>query len=396
MPEDPNNKAHKDYNQRDDSSAELIASDYSGRKVSLLDLFLLVLRRKRVILYTIGFCMIIGLFIALFASPEYKSSATLIREIEAQETGIGGFSSLSRGLGGLGINLGIATTGLTAEAYPDIIKSREVRLAVVRDEFYFSELGDTLTLTDYFDGEASIISRILNVPGKFIESFKKEPAKRAVINTSGESSYPSEAEELAMKVVSEMLAVNIDRGTGLMSIDVTTEDPLFSAKLAESFIEHLKDRIRGIKTQKARDNLDFVQERFVEAEVILRQAEKQLANFLDRNTNPQTAELRTEQQRLQRHVNFKSQLYSDLQTQLTQAEIELQRSEPVITVLEEPVPPMDNSKPNRMLTVIISLFIGSVLGISVAFFQTTIDNLKEDEEEREKIQEIKEHLIPAR
>lgn len=370
-------------------------------EVSLLDMLLVVARHKKLILYTTGICVILGLLIAIFSSPEYTSSATLIRETESQQAGLGGLSSIGRGFG---INIGGKTTGLTAEAYPDIIKSREVRLAVVRDSFYFEHLENSLTLTEYYSREGSLISKIIGgikgytigLPGKVLGLFSGEPEKRMVLTEKGKRIYPTEEEENAMEAVAGMLSVNIDRETGLMTVSITSGDPLYSAKLAESYITHLKERIRRIKTKKARENLQFVQERFREAEGELHKAEEKLAKFLDRNTNPQTAELRTEQQRQQRQVNFKSQLFSDLQTQLTQSQIELQRSEPVITVLEKSVPPMEKSGPNRKLTIILSLLLGGGLGIGGAFVLTSINNMKSDEEQEDKLQEIKQRLVPQR
>jgi len=57
---------------------------------------------------------------------------------------------------------------------------------------------------------------------------------------------------------------------------------------------------------------------------------------MDRNRDIQTARLRTEVERLQRQVTIKMELYRELQTQLMQAEIELQHIQPVITLVEAP------------------------------------------------------------
>jgi uncharacterized protein involved in exopolysaccharide biosynthesis len=95
-------------------------------------------------------------------------------------------------------------------------------------------------------------------------------------------------------------------------------------------------------------------------------------------------------------VSFKEQLYSELQSQLTQTRLDLQRRQPVVTVVEEPVPPMQRSAPKRTQLVLIFLAIGGVLGIGGAFAQSYIENSEEDSEEREKLEEVKERLIPER
>ena len=371
-------------------------------EVSLLDLLLVLARNRKLIAITAGIFVAFGLLLAVVSPAEYQSSATLIREVESAQGNLsGGLAALGRGFG---LSLGGASTGLTAEAYPDIIKSREVKLAVVRDTYYFPEIGDSLTLTDYYEQKKGIFSAIISavkgytigLPGKILGLFKGDEAPRAVLSSEGKLLYPTEEEEEAMKTVSGMLSVGVDQETGLMTVSIASGDPLFSSQLTESFVEHLKERVRAIRTQKTRETLDFIRDRFREAEQELNRAEERLANFLDRNTNPQTAKMQTERERLQRQVTFKSQLYSEMQTQLTQAEIELQKSNPVITVLEQPVPPLEASGPKRKLIVILSLFLGAGLGIGLAFVRTFVGNVEEDDEEKSKLREIREAFVPER
>ena len=107
-----------------------------------------------------------------------------------------------------------------------------------------------------------------------------------------------------------MVSVSVDRNSGIMSISVTTRQPLLSAQLAQTFINLLTQRVREIYTKKIREDLEFIRERFGESQQQLEVAEEKLAQFMDRNRNPQTAQLRTKMERLQRQVSFKTQLYA--------------------------------------------------------------------------------------
>src|SRR5690606_29211635 len=127
---------------------------------------------------------------------------------------------------------------------------------------------------------------------------------------------------------------------------------------------------------------------FAGAEKELRDAENALARFDDRNNNPNSARLRTERDQLQRQVTFASQLYSDLQAQRTQAQIELQRSQPVVTVLEYPAVPVEPSGPNRKLIVLLSLVLGAAIGVGLAFVKAAIEKQSADEESSEKLELI--------
>jgi uncharacterized protein involved in exopolysaccharide biosynthesis len=215
-------------------------------------------------------------------------------------------------------------------------------------------------------------------------------------DTTGAPVYPTEEEEEAIKAVADRVSSSVDEESGLMTINVMAGAPGPAAGMAESFLRHLRERVRTIRTEKARQNVSFIEERFGEARLELRNAEERLAQFTDRNQRINSAQLRTEQDRLQRQVRFASDLYSELQTQLTQARIELQRSEPVITVVERPVPPIERSAPKRTLIVLLTLILGGFLGVGAAFVSAFFNNTEEDTEEQEKLEEIKESLIPKR
>lgn len=200
-----------------------------------------------------------------------------------------------------------------------------------------------------------------------------------------------------MRAVSGLVATT--SGTnGIMTVAVTTEDPHLSTGLVESFIQHSSARVRTIRTQKARENLAFIEKQFDEAERELRAAEEELAAFLDQNTNPQTARLRTERQRLERQVSFKSDLYSSLQQQVSQARIDLQRSAPVFTVVEQPVPPQSPSGPNRVMFLFLFVFLGIGVGVGITFLQAFMQNqrLRADGETQAKLEELRSALVPRR
>ena len=97
-----------------------------------------------------------------------------------------------------------------------------------------------------------------------------------------------------------------------MTISVTTPDPLLSVQIARTLVINLTVRVRAIYTQRTRENLNFIRERFAEVDSELVVAEDKLASFLDRNRNPQSAVLRTQSERFQRQVTFKSELFREM------------------------------------------------------------------------------------
>jgi uncharacterized protein involved in exopolysaccharide biosynthesis len=370
-------------------------------EVSLLDILLVLARNKALIIQTVLVFALIGLTYAVLAPEEYTSSAKVVREAQDEGSGLpGGISSgaLSR----LGVSLGGTSGGLTPTAFPSVLQSRPVRLAVARDTFRFPDAKRPMTFVEYANRPPGVFSRIL----KYTIWLPWTAAEAAVRTSSGgsastgstdtaESDSLSRKEKRAAKAVRDFVTSTIAQETGLMTVSVTAEEPRLAANLADSFVEHLTTRVREIRTAKMRERLQFIQERFREAEEELETAESRLAQFLERNQNPTTATLQFQRGRLQRQVGFKEQLYSDLQSQLTQARLDLQRRQPVVTVVEKPVAPTSPSGPNRLLYFLVAVVLGGGLAVGFVLARTFLTNWAERTEEgRDKMQELRDSLVP--
>jgi uncharacterized protein involved in exopolysaccharide biosynthesis len=371
-------------------------------EVSLLDILLVLARNKTLIVRTVLVFTLLGVTYALLASEEYTSQARVVREAQA-EGGSGLPGGISSGaLSGFGINLGGSASGLTPAAFPDVLTSREVRLAVVRDTFRFPDAERPMTFVDYVSRPPGALSRVLEytlwlpwtLKGMLGRAISDAPAPAGTTAT-GEAIFPSEEENAALETVNSMISARVDEETGLMTISVTAGSPRLATDLANRFLDHFTERVREIRTEKVRERLEFVEGRFEEVEQELETAEERLAQFLERNQNPTTASLQFRRDRLQRQVSFEEQLYSELQSQLTQTRLDLQRRQPVVTVVEEPVPPMSRSAPNRTAVVILGGALGVLVGCVVAFVLSNLRSAKLEGKEGQKMKQIREQLSPS-
>jgi uncharacterized protein involved in exopolysaccharide biosynthesis len=97
---------------------------------------------------------------------------------------------------------------------------------------------------------------------------------------------------------------------------------------------------------------------------------------------------------LQRQVTFKEQLYSEIQSQLTKTRLELQRRQPVLTVVEKPVPPLQRSWPSRTMIVIVSVIFGVAAGIGLALIVALV-TARTREDEKKKLSQIGDQIVPG-
>lgn len=373
--------------------------------VSLLDLLLILARGRSLILWTIVVFTGVGLAYSLVAPEQYTSSAEVVREAgkdgASLPSGLGGLPTGA--LSGLGIDLGGASSGLTPQAFPQVLRGREVQMAVARDTFSFPATDRPMTFLEYVNRPPSPFDLFLRytlwlpftAKNALSNAIFESPAPAGTTRTEVPA-VPTKEEERALETIDDMVSSSVDQESGLMTISVTAGGPRLAASLAQSFVDHLRTRVRELRTEKVRERLKFVKQRFQEAKKELEAAEDRLAQFLDRNQNPTTASLQFQRDRLQRQVRFKEQLYSELQSKLTQARLDLQRQQPVVTVVEEPVPPAEKSAPYRTLIVLMSMILGGIVGVGVAFGRALFVGRLDDPEDQEKIEEIREAFVPQR
>jgi uncharacterized protein involved in exopolysaccharide biosynthesis len=366
--------------------------------VSLLDILLVLARHKTLIVRSVLVFTLLGVTYALLAPEEFTSEARVVREAQQEGGSLPGGISAGA-LSGFGINLGSSSSGLTPAAYPDVLKSREVRLAVVRDTFRFPDAEQPMTYVDYVNQPTGPLGTVLDYTLFLPWTLKAAIGSRMSgtpepvgTTDTGEPVIPSEEEDEALRSISDKVSASVAKETGLMTISVTAGDRQLAAALAKRFLEHFTTRVRGIRTEKVQERLKFVEGRFQEAEKELEVAEDRLAQFLEQNQNPTTASLRFRRDRLQRQVNFKEQLYSELQSQVTQTRLDLQRRQPVVTVVEEPVPPTQRSAPQRTFIVVLATILGGLFGTIAAFLKTYLQNVQNTDQENKKFNEIKKSL----
>jgi capsule polysaccharide export protein KpsE/RkpR len=216
-------------------------------------------------------------------------------------------------------------------------------------------------------------------------------------DSTGALIFPSEEEENAIRALGNMVSASVasgsigEEGSGLMTVSVTAGDAVLSARLNRRFIDHLRSRVREIRTKSTQQNLDFVQQRFAQVQTELEAAEDRLSQFLERNrsvlSGGRAPQLEFQRDRLQRQVTFKEQLYSQLQTRVTETQLQLQKQQPVVTIAETPAPPMEPSAPKRTLIVLLSLILGGFVGTGIAIILQSTQN--QDGEMQAKYDEVK-------
>ncbi|WP_192349184.1 hypothetical protein [Algoriphagus sp. Y33] len=315
--------------------------------------------------------VLVGLFlgfIQFLGSPnEYISTTTLLPVIEQSGKLPGGLGSLA-GLAGIQLNENSGST-IPPNLYPDVVNSTPFGLYLIKQEFYFKEIDESLLLEDYFVDyqERTLFDKIKRFPSNILGLFKsgntpKNPTvEKEQIQQDPKKLAPKESSALSQ--IRSRVSAEVDLAMGLVTVQVKMQNPEVAAKLTELTYSYLSEYIMDYKASADKRNLAFIQERLEEAKLNYEKAQLNLANFRDRNFNLSRSSSQVREEQLQNEVSIQFNVYNGLAQEVEQAKIRVQRASPVFNVLEPPYVPLKESSPKLILNLVVFGFLAAVLSI---------------------------------
>lgn len=328
-------------------------------------------KRFTILKFAVAF-FVLGLLIVWLSRVEYQAETTLLPESQSSQN-VG--SNLLRQYGGM---LGIEGRGnnsgnvISPSLYPDIIASAPYQVELMNVPVYFSSLDTTLTPHQYFQSENYPLSAgdyIVNytiglpwqIPKMFQSNKKKKMSQEDIISKINPDSVISLSSPQRSTIGTLSNRLVIDQSDGIITLSVKLPDPRASAEVGQAAITLLKEYVKEYRTQKANEELQFVENQVEEAEKRFEKAQQQLADFQDSNVNIATAKAQTKEQELQSQYDLTFDIYNSLRQQLEQAKLKVQEDTPVFTTVEPFQVPTSNSEPKTELLIMAFTFLGVVI-----------------------------------
>ena len=329
-----------------------------------------VKKYKKLYYKVLGITFIASAIITLSIPNYYKCTVMLAPELSGGNKGAGGLASLASTFG---VNLGSASAGADAimpNLYPDLMNSVAFRASLFPVKVQ-QEDGDTaMTYYDYLENYQRLPwwSAGMKVVGEGISS-----AMSSIFGLEKEASdkvNPFRLTKDQMEIVEKMekkVVCDVDKKTFVITIDVTDQDPLIAATLADSVQTRLQDFITDYRTRKARVDLAYNQKLFKEAHERYEKARLKSAAYTDANRHAIFAEKQSEQTKLENELQLQYRTYSQISTQLQMAEAKVQEVTPAFTTLQPATVPIKKEGPKRTISVIVLLFLAILATTTFAF-----------------------------
>lgn len=348
-----------------------------------------LLKYKFLIAITALLFAVLGALYSLTINNEYEATVKMVPESADSKSGggmAGGLGGLSSLAGLAGINIGGATgvDAIQPAMYPNIVSSIPFLQELVNAKIYNPKIKKWQVLRDYLKEHQS------NAPIKLYDSEKleEERAQKELSDSDLKDlnvpTTPGQKidfinidikEAQILKKLTSYIKVEVDKKTMFLSITCTLQNPVIAANLTSIVQSQLTKYIVNYRTEKVRKEMEFLISRQSEAKKRYDQALFTYSNYKDQNRNRFLNVAKTQEKKLQYEVDLAFNLYSSLTSQLSEAQIKVQKETPIFKVLEPAQVPLSRSSPKRSLITIGAMFIGIFVSLLIVFFKSV--NLKE-------------------
>lgn len=336
--------------------------------------------RKTIIKITLIF-MGIGFFIAILTPKEFTTATTMVPQTSSGKQIGGNLSGLAAMAG---INLGSmgSESGIAPTLYPQIISSIPFQKELLQTPLTIEGQKNKVTYADYYTnihrpGVLGTLKKYtIGLPGVIIKAIKGKSENQFPSNENQLLSVTNDEYEL-IKQLQDQVALDVHLKDGYVTLSANMPEAIASAELAKKAQNLLQQYIIDYKVQKSTEQLKFIQGRFNEKQQEFKAKQQELARFRDRNQFMNSALAQTTLEVLQSEFEVAEKVYTELAKQLETQKIQVKEDTPVFAVLKPVSVPIEKSKPNRPITLVIFTFLGVVVGVGTVFGREFLGSVKE-------------------
>ena len=136
---------------------------------------------------------------------------------------------------------------------------------------------------------------------------------------------------------------------------MTDQDPLISATMADSVRQRLQAFITDYRTQKARNDLAYMENLFAEAREQYVKARQQYASFSDTNQDLLLQSYKSKQDDLENDMQLKYNAYTQIYEQLQLSRAKVQERTPAFTVVQSASVPLKHINKSKLMVMMGSV-----------------------------------------
>ncbi len=359
-------KSHAAERQREGAIAGMETEESS---IDFGKIFKDLLKHKKLYFIVLPVAFVLAAIYALSLPNFYSCTVKLSPEMGGKSSSAGGLASLASSFG---VNLGTSGAGTEAlfpTLYPDLMNSVDFKTSLFPVKVTREEDNKTFTYYDYLMYEQKMPwwSKAKNA---LFSLFKSEPKEEE--SPKVDPFRLTMAQTNIVRTINQNVVCDVDKKTMVITINVTDQDPVICATMADTVKTRLQRFITDYRTSKARVDLEYNKKLCSETKARYEKARRLYADFADANQDIILESVRQKQTDLENEMQLQFNAYQQVAAQLLQAEAKVQQETPAFTTLQSATVPVLKAGPKRAQMCLIFVFL--------AFLGTTVWILyKEDD-----------------
>lgn len=321
-----------------------------------------LLKHKRLYYKVLPVAFVLAAVYALALPNYYSCTVKLSPELTSSRAS----SGLAALASSFGFNMGQGTGGMGTEAlfptlYPELINSTDFKTSLfsvpVTIEGKKDEKSRTMTYYDYLTKEQKKpwFSAILGAPGKLLSSLFASKKKTEVKEVN--PFRLTRKQDLVVKAINRKITCEIDKKTLVITINVTDQNPVIAATMADTVKTRLQNFITAYRTSKVRVDLEYYKKIYAETKARYEDARQKYAEFVDANQDIILQTVRQKQVDLENEMQLQYNAYTQIAQQLMAAEAKVQEETPAFTTIQSATVPVLKAGPSRAKMCLVFLFL---------------------------------------
>ena len=319
-----------------------------------------LLKHKMLYAKVLPITFVVAAILALSIPNYYNCTVKLSPEMSGSSSSKSGLLSLASSFG---VNLGNSTGGMGTEAlfptlYPDLMNSVDFKTSLfhvpvtIEGDKEEGEADRTMSYYDYLTKEQKAPWWSQGIKA-FFALFKSESEDNEKVDPFR---LTKEQDEI-VKDIDKKVVCDVDKKTMVITINVTDQDPVIAANMADTVKTRLQNFITDYRTSKAR--VDLGGRRIIKTKTKARyeKARQLYAEFMDANNDIILATVRQKQTDLENEMQLQYNAYQQVAAQLLAAEAKVQEETPAFTTLQSATVPVKKTGPKRAQMCLIFVFL---------------------------------------
>ena len=317
--------------------------------------------RKRWLLFKVWVVTFVLACVYIFPRPRYYDASEVLAPEIVDLSSSGGLGALASSFG-MNLGVGLSQDAIYPDLYPDLIQSKQFLVSL------FDINVKTLDGKVKCDLHTYLLKHqkdaFYNYPKNWlIMKIKEWKGSDKPVGKDVKKIDPfilSEQDMLLTEALQKMIRCTVNKKTDVVTISVSTQDPLVSATLADSVCRRLQTVITDYRTSKARTDVEYYTKIVKEAKADYDKSVVRYSNYCDANENVVLQTYASERDKLENEMALRYSTYEALQKQLQAAKAKLQERTPAFTILQGSTVPIRPTSPKRLLFVLTMLFLSTV------------------------------------